>query len=139
MPPQPSPMSDQAHLARILARYGGDPDIVWLVEQLEPRQCRVKRRDALTRAALQEHFPDKPTCSARALGRALSAYASSNWPAEQHLPALPDSASPRHCALHAILRANGGKPLGWRQIVNIAGGIAKKEPLLQPAYGKIAS
>jgi hypothetical protein len=89
--------------------------------------------DALTRDALQEHFPDKLTLSAKALDRALSAYWLSNWPAEQHLPTLPDSASPRHCALHAILRANGGKALGWRQIVNIAGGIAKKSPPLQSA------
>jgi hypothetical protein len=138
MPPS-DPMTDQVRIARILARYGADPDIVWLVELLEPRQCRIKRRDALTRAALQEHFADKPTLSAKALGRALAAYALSNWPVEQHLPALPDSASPRHCALHAILRANGGKALGWRQIVNIAGGIAKKSPRLQPTYGKIAS
>jgi hypothetical protein len=137
MPPLLDP--DQDRIARILTRYGGDPDVTWLVEQLEPRQCRIKRRDALTCAALQEHFPDKLTLSAKALGRALSAYRLSNWPAEQHLPTLPDSASPRHCALHAILRANGGKALGWRQIVNIAGGIAKKGPLLQPAYGKIAS
>jgi hypothetical protein len=119
-----------ARLARILARYGADPDIVWLVELFEPRQCRIKRRDVLTRDALQEHFPNKLTCAAKDLARALSAYALSNWPAEQHLLTLPD-ASPRHCALHAILRANNGKPLGWRQIVNVAGGIAKKSPLLQ--------
>src|SRR5580693_4669287 len=104
MPPAPSPMSDQARLARICERYGGDPDIAWLVEQLEPRWVRIARRDALTRAALQEHFPDKLTLSAKALDRALSAYWLSNWPAEQHLLTLPDSASPRHCALHAILR-----------------------------------
>jgi hypothetical protein len=138
MPPQPPPMSDQDRLARILARYGNDPDIAWLIERIEPRQCRIKRRDALTRAALQEHFPDKLTLSAKALDRALSAYWSSNWPAEQHLLTLPD-ASPRHCALHAILRANNGKPLGWRQIVNIAGGIAKKGPLLQSTNVRKAS
>lgn len=131
-------MSDQARIARILARYGSDPDVQWLVELLEPRQCRIKRRDALTRATLREHFPDKLTLSAKALGRALSAYWLSNWSAEQHLLTLPD-ASPRHCALHAILRANGGKALGWRQIVNIVGGIAKKGPLLQSANAKKAS
>jgi hypothetical protein len=62
-------MIDQDRIARILARYGGDPDIAWLVERVEPRQGRIKRRDALTRAALQEHFPDKLTLSAKALDR----------------------------------------------------------------------
>jgi hypothetical protein len=128
----PQPSVNQARIARILVRYGDDPEVRWLVEQLEPRQYRIKRRDALTRAAVQEHFPDKLTLSAKALARALAAYALSNWPVEQHLPALPDSASPRHCVLHAILRANGGKPLGWRQITNICA-VAKKGPLLQPA------
>jgi hypothetical protein len=132
MRPQPSPMSDQDRIARILTRYGDDPDVQWLVERFEPRQCRIKRRDALTRAALQEHFPDKLTLSAKALDRALSAYALSNWPLEQHLSVLPDGASPRHCALHAILRANGGKPLGWRQITNICA-VAKKGHQLQSA------
>jgi hypothetical protein len=137
--PQPlSPMADQARIARILVRYGDDPDVRWLVESLEPRQCRIKRRDALTRAALQEHFPDKLTCAAKDLTRALVAYALSNWPAEQHLPVLPDSASPRHCALHAILRANGGKPLGWRQITNICA-VAKKGHQLQSANVRKAS
>jgi hypothetical protein len=125
MRPQSSPTADQARLARILARYGNDPDITWLIQLLEPRWARIARRDALTRAALQEHFPDKLTLSAKALARALAAYATSTWQAEQHLPALPDSASPRHCALHAILRANGGKPLGWRQITSICA-VAKK-------------
>jgi hypothetical protein len=82
--------------------------------------------------------PDKLTLSAKALALALAAYATSTWQAEQRLPVLPDSASPRHCALHAILRANGGKALGWRQITNICA-VAKKSPPLQSTDVRKAS
>jgi hypothetical protein len=80
----------------------------------------MARRDRLVREALVAHFPGKPTPAARALASAWVTYIFSNWPAEKDLAALPDTASPRHAALHAITRASDGKPLGWRQILTIS-------------------
>jgi hypothetical protein len=137
--PHSDPISLRDCIDRIRARYPGDPDIVRLIERAEPRFMRVARRKALICDALQVHFPGKLTCAAKGLDRALGGYRLSNWPAEaRHLPVLPDGASPRHCALHAILRASEGKALGWRQITNIAG-IAKKVPPLQAACERIVA
>jgi hypothetical protein len=80
------------------------------------------------------HFPGPPTVAAKALASALSGYRASNWPAESDLVVLPDTASPRHCALHAILRANGGHALAWRRIVDICA-VAEKPARLQLIAG----
>ena len=114
----PAALTDSARLERILQLYGQDPDIVWAVERLEPRQCRIRRRDDAIRTALA-HFSGPPTAAARALAAALAAYFCSGWPAERHLPVLPD-ASDRHRDLHSILRLNGGKPMGYRRILDIS-------------------
>jgi hypothetical protein len=113
-----TPVDDtRARLDRILQRYGSDADVVWLVEAVEPRHSCIQRRDGAVRAA-REHFAGTMTTAARALADALSAYFVSGWPGEQHLSALPDAA-PRHQALHAILRLNGGRPLAYRRIMDI--------------------
>jgi hypothetical protein len=118
---------------RILGKLDRE-ERAWLVERLEPRQCRIARRDALVRDAMMAHFLGPPTVAAKALARALSGYRASNWPSECDLVVLPDSASPRHCALHAILRSNGGEALAWRRIVDICA-VAEKPPQLQSIAG----
>jgi hypothetical protein len=136
MPP-PSPMSLHDRFDRIREVYAHDHEVLWLLALAEPRWMRVARRDDLVRGAIAEHFPGKLTCAAKALSTALTAYLLSNWPAEAALLALPGW-SPRHVTLHQIMRANSGKPLGWRQITNICQ-IAKNPPRLQSARGKVAA
>src|SRR5262249_33585689 len=53
------------------------------------------------------------------MARALCAYAASRWRCEQHFAVLPGAVSRRHQAQHAVLRANNGKTLSWRRIVEI--------------------
>lgn len=105
-------------LDHLLRRYGGDPDVVWLVEKVEPRNSRVRRRDHAVRSALAL-FSGRPSIAARALSVALTAYERGLWRDEQHLAVLPETVTERHRLLHAILRLNGGKPLGWQTIYNI--------------------
>jgi hypothetical protein len=62
-----------------------------------------------------------PTVAAKDLASALVAYAASNWRSEQRVAVLPDGASGRHRALHRVLRADKGAPLGWRRIAEILG------------------
>ena len=116
--PGPVP-TDEERFARILAQLDRD-EAAWLIKRLEPRHCKLNRRNAAIREAVEQHFRlPSPTASARQLAMALAAYRASNWPAEKDFSALPDSASPRHCALHRILRANDGKALAWQQIYNV--------------------
>ncbi len=83
------------------------------------RRRRLAERDAAVIDARQRFFLDRHvTVAARRLARALGAYALSGWHWE-HKNGLPAGASERHQALYRILAANGGVPLGWRQIVNI--------------------
>jgi hypothetical protein len=119
---------DIARLERIVAQLA-PADAGWLRDQFEPpwrrRQRRLAQRDAAVRDARSLFSdPHHITCAARSLSRALAGYRASNWSAEKDLPALPDSASERHVVLHAIARANGGRPLGWRRIVDIWDDIA---------------
>lgn len=86
------------------------------------RRRRLAARDAAIRAARAGYFTDpRVTLAAKQLATALRAYAASNWRREQHLASLPDAVSGRHRAQHMVLRANNGKPLGWRRICEILG------------------
>jgi hypothetical protein len=93
-----------------------------LVEAIEPRQCRITRRDEAIRAALAEHFPGKPTPAAGALWAALRSYAATGWKTEQDFEVSPSS-DPRRRALHRILRLSGGKVLCQKQLANIIGNL----------------
>ena len=113
---------DRATIERILSRIEL-ADQIWLSSRLDPpwrrRQKRLAVRDAAVWAA-RVHFPDPHvTCAAKATAAALDAYARSNWSSECDIADLPEGVSARHRTLHAILRANNGKSLGWRKITDI--------------------
>jgi hypothetical protein len=75
-------------------------------------------RDELICDTVARFYPGLPTVSAKKLARALSGHHGSNWQWEQE-SGLPQTADERHTALHNILRLNAGKPLCWRQIVDL--------------------
>jgi hypothetical protein len=85
-----------------------------LIEAVEPRQCRVKRRDDAIRATRQVHFLGDHTVAARMLERALIASLPA-WRAEKDIA----TASSRHLALYEILTLSKGKVLGWRRLADI--------------------
>jgi hypothetical protein len=113
--------ADFARLDRILARLEPE-DGAWLRDQLEPPWRRRRRRraagDAAVRDARVVFSNPHTTCAARSLSTALAAYLASNYRFEKDYAVLPE-ASVRHAMLHAIARANDGRPLGWRRIVDI--------------------
>jgi hypothetical protein len=122
-----------AELARLAAIAAALPPadaalLRQLIESTEPRQTRVRRRDEAIRATVAEHFPGRPCQAAKALASAWAAYAASGWRSERNLAALPESAAPRHAALHAITRLNDGRAMAWRNIVTI---VANNPPRLQ--------
>ena len=82
------------------------------------REHRFAARDALLRDARRRLFPGPRTVAARRLSRALGAYAIAGWRWERER-GLPADANERHSANFAILKANGGRPLGWRRIADI--------------------
>ncbi|HZU91962.1 MAG TPA: hypothetical protein VE993_22100 [Stellaceae bacterium] len=94
----------------------------WLI-----RQRRYAARDAAIVAALA-HFSGERCVAAKRLAWALAGYQLSNWRAERHQARLPEGAAGRHRALHAILRACGGKTLGWRRIADIVAHSLQQEP-----------
>jgi hypothetical protein len=106
---------DAGRLGRILSQIAEPADRVWLAERIEPRQCRIKRRNEAIRAALWDHFEGKPGMLADALG----GYASTCWRFEREMPVLPDMASLYRVALHQILRLSDGKVLCTKQLRNI--------------------
>jgi hypothetical protein len=98
-------------------------DQVALLQALSSKPLPIRReRDRLIREAASRFFPAEGqlTRSAKDTADALGRYRSSaDWQRDRHLAELPASASARRRDLHAILRANKGTPLGWRQIYDI--------------------
>lgn len=112
-----APVEDAARLDRLLQKYPGDADVAWLVERCSPHHSRIQRRDSAIRAAVSRS-PGPVTTEAKALSVALLAHYRTAWMVERYL-GVPDGADERHRALHEILRLNGGKPLGYRRIIDI--------------------
>jgi hypothetical protein len=113
---------DPVRLDRILS--GLDPeDAAWLRDRLDLPWRRRRRhraaRDAAVRDARIVFSNPQITCAARSLAAALTAYVASNFRIEKDVTTLSEGASLRHVVLHAIARANGGRPLGWRSIYGI--------------------
>ena len=98
-------------------------DVRLLSQQLEPRwkvrARRYEQRDALIRQVRHEFFPGDLRQSAKQMEQALVQYLDGPGRWEKDLPALPDTSSPRHVALHAVLRALKGKALGSEQLFNV--------------------
>ena len=93
-----------------------------LLEALGSRPLPIRReRDRLICEAAARFYPNaRPTLSAKEFARALGSHAISvDWQRDRNIAELPAPASDRRRALHAILRANHGAPLGWRQIYEI--------------------
>jgi hypothetical protein len=118
----PPSLTELARVEAILARMAPADQAVFaplvLPKSVLSRRRRVLR-DERIRAA-RRYFPDsRITYAARGLERALLGHALSNWRWEKDVDALPDSASGYHQALHGILRANNGKSLGERRLVDV--------------------
>ena len=115
---------DQTRVERILERLEPD-DAAWLTRLLDQRtsaQRRLEQRDEAVRQVWPyvTHLP--PTVAAKRLARSLDRYLTTRWRHEQLQSELPDDAEGLHRALHRIVRANEGRPLGWRQLLNIRAG-----------------
>jgi hypothetical protein len=54
-------------------------------------------------------------------GKYLTYLDGADWRREQHLEKLPKRRGVEHVLLHRFAIANGGRPLGWRQILRVAG------------------
>jgi hypothetical protein len=118
--------ADAARLERILARLEPD-DAAWLSELVEPpshaARRRLAKRDAAVRQAWTYFAPQLPrTVAAQQLANAFSRYLTSRWAFDQHLASLPDDVDELRRLLHRVARANDGRPLGWRQILNLVDG-----------------
>ncbi len=87
------------------------------------RSDRLHLRDETIRAAFLQHpYANlSPSAAAKELARALGAYLSGGWLREQHLDHLPNASEHRQ-TLHKIARLNGGRSVGWRQLVNVKDG-----------------
>ena len=106
--------ADIGRAERILDQL--DPaDAEWAAPRLLPpwalRARRLAERDAAVRAALSLYAMHRPKTAARLLADALDLR--SRRPAAVRSPTLA-----RLC--DRVLAANGGRPLGLRQIMNIA-------------------
>lgn len=114
--------AELARVVEILARMES-ADRAFLEPRLLPgwllRRRRLLQRDELIREARRRFFPERRvTVAAKQLAAALGAHALSGWRWERRL-GLPEHASERHKALHAILAAGNGKVIGWRRIAEI--------------------
>ena len=102
-------------------------DVLLLSRQLEPRwKVRARRydqRDALIRSVRGEFFPGDLRQAARQMEEALRQYLAGPGRWEKDLPELTPNTSPRHQALHRVVRALKGRVLGTEQLFNIFRGV----------------
>jgi hypothetical protein len=102
---------ERAEVAHAICRFLIDP----------PRPVEELRRVAV-RAALNQ-YEGSPSGRAKQLaGRYQTYIASSGWRLERDLESLPDGRSTKRKLLHRIARLNGGKPLHYRRLFDIAAG-----------------
>jgi hypothetical protein len=84
--------------------------------------ARLRQRDAAIRSALALYAGIAPTASAKILSRDLSRYLDASGRREIDLVELPATVSELRKALHRIVRTNGNRSLGWRQILSVGEG-----------------
>jgi hypothetical protein len=119
-------MASQREIARILDKLPAE-DALALSPLIEaPSATRARRQDARDEAlrAAAALLPGSTPCArACALASALTAYtASSAWRLHSDTDTPPADAKPLPKLMHEALRLNGGKPLKWRQLLNITRG-----------------
>ncbi len=112
-------MLDGSRLDAVLAQL--DPADAELLErhlrQASANAIRRARRDMAIRAAAQSYAEQSPTRRALSLERDLRRYTASGWRRDRdHGP----PAQPHARRLYAILLNNGGCPLHWRRLHDIA-------------------
>jgi len=101
----------------------------WLVEAAAAGRVMViesgrdlDQRDQLVRAIRRQHFVDMlPSEAARALADAWANYVATIWPTDRDIDRPPHPDSLRD-AFRLLTKANVGRALKWRQIVNIFDG-----------------
>jgi len=84
----------------------------------ERRLRRLERRDAAVRLVAASLPAARQTRVAQQLAEVYTRYLSTGWRFESSLAELSDRSALRR-GLHALAVANGGRPLGWRQICRI--------------------
>ena len=91
------------------------------LRRLAGRAEMARERDRLIREALQAIYGGMSrTAASKRLAEDLRRYVSGGWSREARLDALPPGASDARRAHHAILRANAGRPLAERRILEIS-------------------
>jgi hypothetical protein len=88
---------------------------------VDPPQTPKHRRAVVIRTLLARY---EGPISRRAIdleGKYLTYLDGADWRREQHLEKLPRRRGVEHVLLHRFGRVNGGRPLGWRQILRVAG------------------
>jgi len=87
------------------------------------RARRMAARDDALRAAADLIEGGSDYARACALACALGGFvAGSTWRAHRDADTLPADATPLYVLLHRALRLNDGKPLRWRQALNVLRG-----------------
>src|SRR5947207_3150198 len=74
-----------------------------------------ENRDAALRDARRFHS-GPPSAAAKRLAAELDRYLAGPWLLERGFDDLPEATAKRRM-LHKVIRLNGGRPLGWRQIL----------------------
>jgi hypothetical protein len=101
-----TPADDWARLQEIAAELPSTEG-AWLLTTYGPRWYRIAARNRLIRETAARDFPGSRCRSAKALAAALVVAKSMAVPGE------------RYQDLRRILALNGGKALGWRQLVDL--------------------
>ena len=114
-------MDGESRLASIMAALP-PADAAWLAEHLGVPQWKARRnrldgRDEAVRAAFAVLAPMRPVPAAKRLAAALDAYLAAVWLADRERGHA--GADPFRQALFGIAQANGGRPIGARQLRNV--------------------
>ena len=122
-------------MSAALDAVGDAPLLLKLRSQLAPEEFAVvlgltdresrgavvdQLRNAILRELVRQSPELRPTVAAMQTANDLSRYAATGWLRERHLPALPATCESRRVLMHLALRLNGGIPLGWRRLHDIA-------------------
>ena len=88
---------------------------------VEGRPQTPKHRRAVAVRTLLHLFEGPPYRQATRLADRYRAYLSAGWQREKVLEELPDFSSTERRLLHRLGKLNGGRALGWRQLLRDAG------------------
>ena len=105
-------------------------DVALLVGKLgippwQARRGRLDDRDTAVRAAFAALAPMRPRAASERLAADLARYLASTWATDRERGHA--GSDPLRIALYSIAMANGGKPIGARQLRNVIQGARTPE------------